>query len=182
MTTGSLINDLISGDKRALARAISIVEREGPEARDILQAISGHTGRGYTIGVTGPPGAGKSTLVDRMTSLLRSRAWGESDEPPKVGILAADPTSPLTGGAVLADRVRMQRHYKDPGVYIRSMATRGSHGGLPRATRNAVKLLDAYGSEVIIVETVDHRNRAGFCKLSNFPVIKGSNHDEVEVT
>lgn len=131
-----------------------MVERSGPDARDLIQAVSSRVGRSYTIGITGPPGAGKSTLVDRIASDLRNRGWNGSAEPPSVGILAADPTSPFTGGAILADRVRMQRHYKDPGVYIRSMATRGSQGGLPRSTRDAMKLLDVYGADVTIVETV----------------------------
>ena len=153
MTNPQLIANLLAGDKRALARAITIVERSGPDARDLIHSISAHVGRSYTIGITGPPGAGKSTLVDRITSDLRTRGWNGSSDP-KVGILAADPTSPFTGGAILADRVRMQRHYRDPGVYIRSMATRGSQGGLPRSTRDAIKLLDVYGTDVTIVETV----------------------------
>ena len=153
MTNPQLIENLLAGDKRALARAITIVERSGPAARDLIHGISAHVGRSYTVGITGPPGAGKSTLVDRITSDLRTRGWNGSSDP-KVGILAADPTSPFTGGAILADRVRMQRHYKDPGVYIRSMATRGSQGGLPRSTRDALKLLDVYGTDVTIVETV----------------------------
>ena len=149
------IDNLLSGDKRALARSITLVERAAPQARDLLQSISPHLGRSYAIGITGPPGAGKSSIVDRLASHLRARDdWNGSSAPPRIGILAADPTSPFTGGAILADRVRMQRHYKDPGVYIRSMATRGSQGGLPRCTRDAMKLLDAYGSEIVIVETV----------------------------
>ena len=154
MADHDLVNRLLAGDKRALARAITIVERAGPEARDILSAVDAHAGRAYTVGITGPPGAGKSTLVDRITSDLRTRGWNGATEPPTVGILAADPTSPFTGGAILADRVRMQRHYRDPGVYIRSMATRGSQGGLPKSTRDAMKLLDVYGADVTLVETV----------------------------
>ncbi len=155
MLDPTLIDNLLSGDKRALARSITLVERSGPDSQTLLRHISPHVGRSYTIGITGPPGAGKSTLVDRIASHLRSQeGWNGSSVAPKVGILAADPTSPFTGGAILADRVRMQRHYKDPGVYIRSMATRGSQGGLPRCTRDAVKLLDVYGTDVTIVETV----------------------------
>ena len=155
MITPDLIDNLLAGDKRALARSITLVERSGPDAQVLLQQINPHVGRSYTVGITGPPGAGKSTLVDRIASDLRSRGgWNGLSQAPKVGILAADPTSPFTGGAILADRVRMQRHYKDPGVYIRSMATRGSQGGLPRCARDAVKLLDVYGTDVTIVETV----------------------------
>lgn len=155
MLDPNLIDNLLAGDKLTLARSITLVERAGPDARDLLQIISPHLGRSYTVGITGPPGAGKSTLVDRIAAGLRSRTdWNDSSEAPRVGILAADPTSPFTGGAILADRVRMQRHYKDPGVYIRSLATRGSQGGLPRCTRDVVKLLDVYGTDVTIVETV----------------------------
>ncbi|MFQ5875008.1 MAG: methylmalonyl Co-A mutase-associated GTPase MeaB [Dehalococcoidia bacterium] len=149
-----LAQRLISGDRRALARLITVVEREEPETLEVMRAVHPHTGRGYCIGVTGPPGAGKSTLVDQLTFLLRSGTEKGDSDSPKVSILAADPTSPFSGGAILADRVRMQRHYTDQGVFIRSMATRGSHGGLPRSTRRAVKLLDAYGSDLMIVETV----------------------------
>lgn len=144
-----LVQRLVNGDKRALAQLLTIIEREGPEAPEVVKAIHPHVGRGYCIGVTGPPGAGKSTLVDQLITHLRKQ-----ETSPTVGVLAADPTSPFSGGAILADRVRMQRHYQDPGVFIRSMATRGSHGGLPRTTRRAVKCLDAYGADFIIVETV----------------------------
>ncbi|MFQ5933977.1 MAG: methylmalonyl Co-A mutase-associated GTPase MeaB, partial [Dehalococcoidia bacterium] len=146
-----LVQRLITGDRQALARLITHIERDDPGASEIMQAVHPHTGEGYCIGVTGPPGTGKSTLVDQLTLIMRSAPKGNS---PKVGILAADPTSPFSGGAILADRIRMQRHYQDPGVFIRSMATRGSHGGLPKSTRRAVKLLDAYGSDFVIVETV----------------------------
>lgn len=113
----------------------------------VLQDIHSHTGNAYSIGVTGPPGAGKSTILDGITHLMRQEAQ-------KVGVLAVDPTSPLTGGAVLGDRIRMQRHYLDEDVFIRSLGTRGSSGGLSRITLGAVKLLDAYGVDTVIVETV----------------------------
>ena len=112
-----------------------------------MQAVDPHTGGAYTIGITGPPGAGKSTIVDRLTELLRGQGL-------TVGIIAVDPTSPYTGGALLGDRIRMQRHYLDPGVFIRSIATRGESGGLPRIVKSIVRLLDASGKDVVMVETV----------------------------
>jgi LAO/AO transport system kinase len=138
---------VLAGDVRAVARAISLVEDEGADGAALIQQIFARTGRAYLVGVTGPPGAGKSTLVDRMTSELR--ASGRT-----VGVLAIDPSSPFTGGALLGDRVRMQAHAGDPGVFIRSMATRGHLGGLARATGDAALVLDAAGKDVILVETV----------------------------
>ncbi|MBI4640630.1 MAG: methylmalonyl Co-A mutase-associated GTPase MeaB, partial [Candidatus Tectomicrobia bacterium] len=142
-----LVERMISGDERALARLISLAENDAEELPDLISRLFPYTGRGYCIGVTGPPGAGKSTIVDKLTQWIRQR--GET-----VGILAVDPTSPFTGGAVLGDRIRMQQHYLDKGVFIRSMASRGSQGGLAKAARNAIKLLDASGKDFIIVETV----------------------------
>jgi LAO/AO transport system kinase len=136
-----------AGDPRAIARAISLIENESPAAAALLAEIYPATGRAYLIGVTGPPGAGKSTLVDRMTTGFR--AAGKT-----VGILAVDPTSPYTGGAILGDRVRMQGHAEDAGVFIRSMATRGHLGGLARTTAEAALVLDAAGKDVVIIETV----------------------------
>lgn len=138
---------IIAGDARALARAISKVEDNVENASELMQAVFPLTGRGLIIGVTGPPGAGKSSLVDRLATLYRSR-----DE--RVGIVAIDPSSPFSGGAILGDRIRMQTLGLDPGVFIRSMATRGQLGGLARATVDAVAILDAAGYEKIIVETV----------------------------
>ncbi len=132
---------------RALAQLITMVENRAPESSAIIERIYPKTGRAQVVGITGPPGAGKSTLVNRL--IAKYRALGKT-----IAILAIDPSSPFSGGAVLGDRVRMTDHYKDTGVYIRSLASRGSHGGLSRAAREIVKLLDAYGSDVIIIETV----------------------------
>lgn len=138
---------LLGGDQRTLSRMISYLERGDPQAARVLKTIDPHTGNAYIVGITGPPGAGKSTLVDRLTQLLRSKDLS-------VGIIGVDPTSPFTGGALLGDRVRMQRHYLDSGVFIRSVATRGQTGGLPRTVRGTIRLLDASGIDIILVETV----------------------------
>ena len=136
-----------AGDTRAVARAISLVEGARPEARSLLAALFPHAGGSLVVGVTGPPGAGKSSLVDRLTAHLREQ--GRS-----VGIVAVDPTSPFSGGAILGDRIRMQAHATDPGVFIRSMATRGHLGGLAATTDQALLVLSAAGKDVILVETV----------------------------
>lgn len=143
----TLAEGVLAGDPRAVARAMSLVEDDAPAGVDLLRAIFAKTGRAQLIGVTGPPGAGKSTLVDRLTEEIRN-------EGKAVGIIAVDPTSPFTGGAVLGDRVRMGRHFSDAGVFIRSMATRGHHGGLAWATGDAALVLDAAGKDTIIIETV----------------------------
>jgi LAO/AO transport system kinase len=141
------VSALRSGDTRALSRAISIVENHAPGWADLLKALFPHTGKARVIGMTGAPGAGKSTLVDQLAKLYRK-------ENRTVGIIAVDPTSPYTGGAILGDRIRMQDHHSDPGIYIRSMATRGALGGLARTTADVTTVLDASGRDVVLIETV----------------------------
>jgi LAO/AO transport system kinase len=136
-----------SGDTRALARAISAVENRQTGWSDLLKSLFPHTGKARILGMTGAPGAGKSTLVDQLAKHYRK-------ENRSIGIIAVDPTSPYTGGAILGDRIRMQDHYSDPGIYIRSMATRGSLGGLARATADVATVLDASGRDLIMIETV----------------------------
>jgi LAO/AO transport system kinase len=138
---------MLDGDRLALARLITRVENRASDVPEIMRAVHPRTGRAYVLGITGPPGAGKSTLVDRVTARLRA-------EKQPVGVIAVDPSSPFTGGAVLGDRIRMQAHTLDPDVFIRSMATRGSLGGLARATGDVIKLMDAFGFPWIIIETV----------------------------
>jgi LAO/AO transport system kinase len=142
-----LVAGVRAGDTRAVARAISLVEDARPEARALLAALFPHAGGSLVVGVTGPPGAGKSSLVDRLTAHLRRQGR-------TVGIVAVDPTSPFSGGAILGDRIRMQAHATDPGVFIRSMATRGHLGGLAATTDQALLVLSASGKDVILVETV----------------------------
>jgi len=142
-----LYTRLLEGDRRAVARLITLVENGDPEAREPVQRLHEHTGRAHIVGITGAPGSGKSTLVSSLTKVLRSKDMS-------VGIVAIDPTSPFTGGAVLGDRIRMQDLATDPGVFIRSMGTRGALGGIAVATNDAVNILDAFGKQIIIVETV----------------------------
>lgn len=136
-----------AGDRRAVARAISVVERESPESAALVGALFPRTGHALVVGLTGAPGVGKSTLADRLTAVWRAGSR-------TVGVLAVDPTSPFSGGAILGDRIRMQDHVGDDGVFVRSMATRGQLGGLARATYDALVVLDAAGCDVVLIETV----------------------------
>jgi len=147
MDISGLLDRYEGGDRRALARLITLVENRTPEVPAIMQRLYPRTGRAMLIGLTGPPGAGKSTLGDKLIAQFRKAGR-------TVGVVAVDPSSPFSGGAVLGDRVRMQEHFLDPGVFIRSLSTRGRHGGLARATREVAHVLDAFGLDVVIVETV----------------------------
>lgn len=142
-----IAQELLKGNPRAVAKAISMVEDESRQARELLKKIFTHSGRSVVVGITGSPGSGKSTLVDQMIPLLRKR-----DK--KIGIVAVDPSSPFSGGAILGDRIRMMRHSIDPEVFIRSMATRGHLGGLAKTTGEAITILEAAGKDIILVETV----------------------------
>ena len=142
-----LVTELLQGNRRAAARLISQIENDDPQKTDLLKEIYPHTGRAYVIGITGAPGSGKSSLVDCLMQQMRSDGL-------TVGVIAVDPTSPFSGGAILGDRIRMQDHALDPGVFIRSMGTRGSLGGLSRATGETIQVLDAYGKNLVLVETV----------------------------
>ena len=142
-----LVNGVLKGDRRSIARTITLVENNSPEAQEAISSLYQHTGKTYIIGVTGPTGSGKSTLIEKLTRELRIK--GKT-----VGIVCVDPTSPFTGGAFLGDRVRMQELSVDEGVFIRSMATRGNPGGLAKATKDAVRILDASGKDIVIVEAV----------------------------
>ncbi len=176
MSNPTLSDRVLSGDPRAIARAITLIEDESPAGAEIVRRVFAKTGRAYLIGVTGPPGAGKSTLVDKLTTAIR--ATGRT-----VGVVAVDPTSPFTGGAILGDRVRMQAHAGDAGVFIRSMATRGHLGGLAQATSEVALVLDAAGKDVVLIETVgvgqDEVDIVRTADISIVMVVPGSG-DEVQ--
>jgi LAO/AO transport system kinase len=142
-----LVAELLKGNRRAAARLISHVENDDPLKRELLKEIYPHTGSAYLIGITGAPGSGKSSLVDSLLQQMRKDGL-------TVGVIAVDPTSPFSGGAILGDRIRMQDHALDQGIFIRSMGTRGSLGGLSRSTREAIQILDAFGKDIVLIETV----------------------------
>ena len=141
-----LVNGMLAGQEKYLAQLISLVENCSPDIPEIMELLRPKLGKAYCVGITGPSGGGKSTLVDKLTATIRSNGLS-------VGIIAVDPSSPISGGAILGDRVRMAQHYSDKEVFIRSMATRGTQGGLSKAVAHAVNLLDAFGMDIVIVET-----------------------------
>jgi LAO/AO transport system kinase len=156
---------VLNGDRRAVARLITMVENNYSEVRELMRELYPHTGKAHVIGITGAPGSGKSSLVNKMTGEYRKR--GKT-----IGVIAVDPTSPFTGGALLGDRIRMQSHATDKDVFIRSMGTRGSLGGLSRATSDAITILDASGKDVIIVETVGAgQSEVDIVNSSHTPVV-----------
>ncbi|HEC57174.1 MAG TPA: methylmalonyl Co-A mutase-associated GTPase MeaB [Candidatus Syntrophoarchaeum butanivorans] len=160
-----IVEKVLSGDRRAIARLITMVENGHPGVREIMRELYPRTGNAHVIGITGAPGSGKSSLVNKMTAEYRKR--GKS-----VGVIAVDPTSPFTGGALLGDRIRMQSHATDKDVFIRSMGTRGSLGGLSRATSDAVTILDASGKDIIIVETVGAgQSEVDIVNASHTPIV-----------
>jgi len=147
LSATELVDGVLNGENRALARLITMIENEEPTALDALSQLYRHTGEAHIVGVTGPPGSGKSTLVNKLTTAYREQAK-------TLGIICVDPSSPFSGGALLGDRIRMQKHTLDDKVFVRSMGTRGHLGGLSRATSDAVRALDAFGKDIVIVETV----------------------------
>jgi LAO/AO transport system kinase len=163
--TATLAPLVLKGDVRAVARLMRLIDDAQPQAEEELRALWPHTGRAQLVGITGNPGAGKSTLVDRLIAHLR--AAGK-----KVGVLAVDPTSPFTGGAILGDRIRMQDHALDAGVFIRSLATRGQLGGLSRATSDCARVLDAMGKDIVLIETVGvGQDEVEVCRLAHTTVV-----------
>lgn len=171
---GNLADRILEGNVRAAARLMRLLDDELPEAVEELKALYPHTGRAFILGITGSPGAGKSTLTDQVIRAYRER--GKT-----VGVVAIDPTSPFSGGAILGDRIRMQNHEGDPGVFVRSLATRGNLGGLSRSTRDVVHVMDAMGKDVVIIETVgvgqDEVDVVGTAHTSVVVVVPGMGDD-----
>jgi len=160
-----LVERICAGDVRALARAISLVENDSPLAAELLGACFPHSGRALRIGVTGSPGAGKSTIVDKLARHYRANDVS-------IGVIAVDPTSPFTGGAILGDRIRMHENLNDPGFYVRSMATRGSLGGLARTTADAASVIEASGKDVVLIETVGvGQDEIDIVRLSDITIV-----------
>lgn len=173
----SLAQQILDGDSRAVARGISVIEDNSREAQSLLKVLFPHTGKSTVVGITGSPGSGKSTLVDKLIEYVRK-------DGKKMGIIAVDPSSPFTGGAILGDRIRMMRHSTDPGIFIRSMATRGHLGGLAKATGEAISILEASGKEFILVETVgvgqDEVEVVKFADLVLVVLVPGAG-DEIQI-
>ncbi len=142
-----MVQKMLGGDEQCLARLITMIERSAPEVPQIMSQINFNLGKSHIVGITGPPGGGKSSIADRLTGLMRADGFS-------VGVVACDPSSPFSGGAVLGDRIRMQQHYLDKGVFIRSMATRDGRGGLSPTAKEVLKLMDAFGKDFVLVETV----------------------------
>jgi LAO/AO transport system kinase len=147
LSVTEIVDGVLSGNRRYLARLISLIENEDSQAQEALIQLYKYTGKAYVVGVTGPPGSGKSSLVTKLTAEFRKRSK-------TIGVICVDPSSPFTGGALLGDRIRMQEHSLDDDVYVRSMGTRGHLGGLSRAASDAVRVIDAFGKDIIFVETV----------------------------
>lgn len=165
ISVADLERSVLAGDMRALARAATLIENQSPAGRELVHALAPHTGRAMIVGITGPSGAGKSTLIDRLIKIARRDALS-------VGVLAIDPTSPYSGGALLGDRIRMQEHSADPGVFIRSLASRAAPGGVARATLDMARLLDAAGRDLILIETVGAgQDEVTIARLANITVV-----------
>jgi LAO/AO transport system kinase len=184
--TRDLVNQMLQGDKSALAQLLSLIERESPEVPEIMELVSPSLHQGNRIGITGMAGAGKSTLIDKLTTQYRNKGS-------TLGIIAIDPSSLISGGAVLGDRIRMQKHYLDSGVFIRSMATRGCHGGLNKSVDNAAKLMEASGKDIISVADIVvmvlvpgfgdsiQLMKAGLIEIADIIVINKADREEADV-